>query len=262
MRLVVIGCSGSFPGPDSAASSYLVQAEDAEGRTWSVLLDLGSGALGPLQRHVDPRTLDAVALSHLHADHVADLAVLNVLLRYHPDGPRTQLPVHGPDGTAERVAHLAGKDPATAVDGQFEFRTWRPGTPVEVGPLTIEAIPVAHPIPAFGMRVTGPSDGDPSRRVTLTYTGDTDDCASLDDLARDADLLLAEAGYVEGRDDALRGVHLTGRRAADVARRAGAKRLVLTHVPPWNDPAVPAMEAVAVYSGPIAVAAPGAVYPL
>jgi ribonuclease BN (tRNA processing enzyme) len=262
VRLVVVGCSGSFPGPDSAASSYLVQARDSDGRTWSLLLDLGSGALGPLQRHVDPRTLDAVALSHLHADHVADLAVLNVLLRYHPDGRRAPLPVYGPAGSAERVAHLAGKDPATAVDGQFEFHDWTARVPVQVGPLTIEPIPVAHPIASFGVRVTGPSERDAGERVTLTYTGDTDDCEGLDVLARDTDLLLAEAGYVEGRDDALRGVHLTGRRAADVARRAGAKRLVLTHVPPWNDPAVPATEAMGVYAGPIAVAAPGAVYPL
>jgi ribonuclease BN (tRNA processing enzyme) len=55
MRLVVVGSAGSFPGPDSAASCYLVQAEGPDGagtsRTWNVLLDLGNGALGPLQRH-------------------------------------------------------------------------------------------------------------------------------------------------------------------------------------------------------------------
>jgi ribonuclease BN (tRNA processing enzyme) len=81
MRVTIVGCSGSFPGPQSPASCYLVQAEH-EGRTWSMVLDLGSGALGPLQRYLDPTTLDAVVLSHLHADHFLDLCGLYVMQRY------------------------------------------------------------------------------------------------------------------------------------------------------------------------------------
>ena len=73
MRLTVIGCSGSFAGPLSPASSYLVRADDATGRTWNLLLDLGNGALGALQRHLDLAALDAVAISHLHPDHCSDL---------------------------------------------------------------------------------------------------------------------------------------------------------------------------------------------
>jgi ribonuclease BN (tRNA processing enzyme) len=73
VRLTVVGCSGSFPQPDAAASCYLVEADDDAGRTWRVLLDLGSGALGPLQRHADLHALDAVLLSHLHPDHCIDL---------------------------------------------------------------------------------------------------------------------------------------------------------------------------------------------
>jgi ribonuclease BN (tRNA processing enzyme) len=262
VRLVVLGCSGSFPGPDAAASAYLVQADDETGRRWNVLLDLGNGALGPLQRHADPRWIDAIAVSHLHSDHVADLAVLNVLRRYHPEGPCPPLAVHGPAGTAERVAQLSGKDPATTVDGQFDFHELVAGQRIVVGPLEIEPVPVLHPLPAFGFRVTGPSEIAGHDRVTFAYSGDTDACDGLDALARDADLLLAEAGYVEGRDDALRGVHLTGRRAGEAAARAGARRLVLTHIPPWTDPVIPAAEAAAVYDGPVAVAAPGAVYPI
>ena len=72
MRVTVIGCSGSFAGPDSPASSYLVQHE-VDGRTWNLLLDLGSGALGALQRHMSPDDIDAVVLSNLHHDHCVDL---------------------------------------------------------------------------------------------------------------------------------------------------------------------------------------------
>ncbi len=262
MRLVVLGCAGSFPGPASAASSYLVQAEDADGRTWSVLLDLGNGALGALQRWGDPAELDAVALSHLHADHVADMAVLAVYRRYRPAGRLPRLAVHGPQGTRERLGHLAGHDPATDPGEQFDVRTWRPGEQVVVGPLTLEAVPVEHPVPAFGVRVTGPSEADPARRVVLAYSGDTDACPGLDDLATNADLLLAEAAFVEGRDDHVRGVHLTGRRAGEAAARGGARALLLTHVPPWNDPHVALDEARAVYDGPVTSAVPGATHTL
>ena len=97
MRLTIVGCAGSFPGPDSAASCYLVEADDDAGRRWRVLLDLGSGALGPLQRHLPLADLDAVLLSHLHPDHCADLCGLYVALRYNPAGrPERRLPVYGP----------------------------------------------------------------------------------------------------------------------------------------------------------------------
>jgi ribonuclease BN (tRNA processing enzyme) len=262
MRLTVLGCAGSFPGPDSAASGYLVQADDADGRTWTVLLDLGNGALSALQRYGDPTRLDAIGLSHLHADHVADMVVLNVLRRYRPEGPCPPVPVHGPAGTAERLAQLSGKDPATSTDAQFDVVEWRAGSPVTVGPLVLEPVPVEHPIPAFGVRVSGPSDADPARTVTLAYTGDTDACPGLDTLAAGADLLLSEAAYVEGRDDALRGVHLTGRRAGEAAARGSVGALVLTHIPAWNDPAVALAEAAAVYDGPIELARPGGVHVL
>ncbi|TQL01019.1 MBL fold metallo-hydrolase [Cellulomonas sp. SLBN-39] len=262
MRLTVLGCSGSFPGPDSAASSYLVQAEDADGRTWSVLLDLGNGALGPLQRYGDPAALDLVALSHLHADHVADMAVLGVLRRYRPQGPLPPLAVHGPEGTRDRLLELTGRDPATDTGEVFDVHAWRAGTPVPVGPLEITPVPVLHPVPAFGLRVTGPSDADPDRRVTLAYTGDTDACPGLDDLATGADLLLSEAAFVEGRDDAVRGVHLTGRRAGEAAARGRSGRLVVTHVPAWNDAEAAAAEARTVYDGPVVVATPGLVLAL
>jgi len=262
VRLTVVGCAGSFPSAESAASSYLVEADDGDGRTWRVVLDLGNGALGPLQRYCDPADVDLVAISHLHADHAADLAVLGVYRRYRPTGPLAPLPVFGPAGTAARVARMTGDDPATDVSAYLDVRSWDEGDRVDVGPLRLEPVAVAHPVPAFGIRVTGPSEADPAHRVTLAYTGDTDACSGLDALATGADLLLSEAGFLEGRDDAVRGVHLTGRRAGEAATTGRARRLVLTHLPAWNDPEITFAEASAVYSGPIDLAAPGAVFRL
>jgi len=262
MRLTVVGCAGSFPRADSAASSYLVEADDDAGRTWRVVLDLGNGALGALQRHCDPGDVDAFAVSHMHADHCADLVVLGVYLRYRPDGARSPVPVHAPVDAAERLAQMAGTDPATGLTGCLDVHTWTEGVAVDVGPLRLEPVAVHHPVPSFGLRVTGPSEEDPARRATLAYTGDTDEGPGLAALARGVDLLLSEAGFLEGRDDRLRGVHLTGRRAGLAATAGGVGRLVLTHLVAWNDPEVTVAEAREVYGGPLDVARPGAVYRL
>ncbi len=263
MRLTVVGCAGSFPHADSAASCYLVEADDDGGRTWRVALDMGNGASGPLHRHCDPAGLDALAISHLHSDHVADVVVLNVYLRYHPDGPRGPVRLFGPAETPERLAAIAGSDPATDTSAQFTFEAWVDRRAVRVGPFEIEPVLVNHPIEAYGMRITGPSEADPARRVTLAYTGDTDDCPALDELARDVDLLLSEAAFVEGGpSDAVRDVHLTGARAGQVAARSGARRLVLTHLALWNSPETSLAEARRTYSGPIDIATPATTYTL
>ena len=258
MRLTVVGCAGSFPNATSAASSYLLEAEDAE-RTWRVVLDLGNGASGPLHRFCDPREIDALAISHLHSDHVADVVVLNVFLRYHPEGTCEPIRLLAPEGTPERLAQIAGSDPATDTSAQFDFTAWADRAAVTVGPFEIEPVRVNHPIEAYGVRVTGPSES--GGRAVLSYTGDTDDCPALDDLDREPDLLLREAAFLEGGpSDEVRGVHLTGLRAGQVAARAGAKRLVLTHLAMWNDPERSLAEARSAYAGPIDVAASGSVF--
>jgi ribonuclease BN (tRNA processing enzyme) len=253
VRLTVIGCSGSFPGPDSPASAYLLTADDASGRTWRVLLDLGNGALGPLQRHTRLADVDAVLLSHLHPDHFMDLCGFYVALKYDPDGGKDdRLVVHGPRGTARRLAEAYGLPRHPGMDAEMDVHTWQDAEPVRVGPFLVTPRRVLHPVEAYGMRVEGPG-ADGGTRV-LAYTGDTDDCPELDEIAQDADLLLAEAAFHEGRDDDVRGIHLTGRRAGEVATRARVRRMVLTHVPPWNDPQLTLVEARGAYDGPIELA--------
>lgn len=267
MKLTIVGMAGSFPSPTSPASCYLVQADDDAGRTWSVVLDLGSGSLGALQRSVDPFDVDAVAISHTHPDHFADLCGYYVYRKYHPlrgserEPGLRPTPVHGPSDIEERLAQAYGLPDDETMGGQLDFAAWEPGRPVTVGPLEIEPFAVDHPVQAYGFRVSGPSSAVVGERVTLAYTGDTDSCPELLPLAAGVDLLLAEAAFVEGRD-AVRGIHLTGRRAGLVAEEAGARRLVLTHLPAWNDPAVSLAEARAVYAGPVGLAEQGAVYVL
>ena len=258
----MLGCAGSFPSAASACSSYLVQADDEAGRTWSVLLDLGNGAVGPLQRHWSVERIDAIGITHLHADHVADMAVLSVARRYGPGGPLAGVPAGGRAGLGARLAQLAGDDPAAGTAAQFDVREWDAAAPVTVGPMRLEPVAMNHSMPCFGVRVVGPSEREPGRAVSMAYTGDTDTGPGLDALAADADVLLAEAAFHEGRDDAYRGIHLTGRRAGEAAARGGTRHLVLTHIPAWNDAEVAQAEARAVYAGPLTVATPGATFTL
>ena len=255
MRLTIVGCSGSYPGPDSPASCYLLEAEHDDGtgsRTWRVLLDLGSGALGALHRYADPLSVDAVLLSHLHADHCLDLAGYYVLRKYHPAGPQPRIPVWGPVGTADRMARAYDLPTDPGMTAEFDFREWQ--GPIQVGPFAVEPVPVDHPVPAYGLRVA--VDG-----ATLGYSGDTGPCPGFDAVAKTADLLLAEASFRSGDDNPPQ-LHLTGAECGEAATRGRSRRLVLTHVPPWHDPRVALAEARTTYDGPVVLARAGDAYEL
>lgn len=251
MRLTIIGCAGSYPGPDSPASCYLLEA-DHEGRTWRILLDLGNGALGTLQRFIDPMDVDAVLLSHLHPDHCMDLCGFYVLRSYHPRGAAAPIPVWGPAGTAEQLAAAYGLEDMPGMRATFDFRRYSDEPTGRIGPFSFTAVDVVHPVPAYALRV---SVGE----KVLTFSGDTGPCATLVEAARDADLFLAEASFRE-IDQNPPDLHLTGRQAGEAAAAAGARRLVLTHVPAWFDVDTAEDEAKAVYDGPLDRARSGAVF--
>ena len=254
MRLTVIGCSGSVPGPESPASCYLVQAP-YQGRTFSLVLDLGSGALGALYRSLDPAKVDAFALSHLHPDHCLDLCSYYVVARYSPSAPVPSQPVYGPPDAAERlsrayeVSRRAPNDSSLAA--HFRFRDWQASQ--QIGPFTVDTVPVDHPVDAYAMRITHDVPGG----GTLVYSGDTGPCDTLVDLARGADLLLVESSFLEGSDNPA-GLHLTGRQAAEVGARGGVGAVVLTHIPPWHDRDAVLNEALPHFSGRLSLAVSGA----
>ena len=109
MRVTVIGCAGSFPGPDSPASCYLLEAEG-----FRLVLDLGNGALGALQRHADLFGVDAICVSHLHADHCVDLGAYWVARQYAGDGPQAAHPRLRPGAGPRRGSRVSAA------------RTWLP----------------------------------------------------------------------------------------------------------------------------------------
>jgi ribonuclease BN (tRNA processing enzyme) len=248
MRLTVLGCAGSFPGPESACSAYLVEALG-----FRLLIDFGSGSLSALQRYSDMDTIDAIMLTHLHCDHMLDACTYMVVRRYGPEGPQPPVPVYAPLGAAERIsaAYSSENEP---VDDVYTFYGLQPGT-FPIGPFTVTVDRVNHPIDTYGVRV------EQGGRV-LAYSSDTAPCEALLRLAAGADLFLCEASYLDGMNNPP-GLHLTGGEAGEAATKADVGRLLLTHlVPAWGSEASTVEAACAAYAGPVEVVRPGSRYDL
>ncbi|MGB6455400.1 MAG: MBL fold metallo-hydrolase [Streptosporangiaceae bacterium] len=244
MRVTIVGWAGSFPSPDSPASCYLVEADG-----FRMVLDLGNGALGALQQHTALTDVDAVCISHLHADHCIDMLSYSVFQNYHPGGQRPRIPVYGPAGTTDRLGQALGFH-SMGIEQAFDVTTLTPGT-IEVGPLTITTGRMRHPVETFGFRIEHGGQ-------VLAYSADTGPCDQLVTLAHGADVLLAEASFTDG-PDLPPDLHLTAREAAEHAAAAGVGELVLTHLVAWNDPAVSLEQAAACYDGPVRLASSGQV---
>lgn len=241
MRLTVVGCSGSVSGPDSPASCYLLTADGAP----PLVIDLGGGALGALQRYIDPSSV-TLLLSHLHADHCLDAAGLLVWRRYHPEPVPGRTRVWGPAATARRIAAASSTSPSDVEDitDVVDLSVWRSGDAVHFGSLAVLPQLVDHPCEAFGLRITDTAG------MTLVYTGDTGPCAEVEQLAAEADVLLAEASWTDAPDRPA-GVHLSGTQAGRLAAAAGVGRLLLTHIPPWTPREDVLAEARAEFGGPV-----------
>jgi ribonuclease BN (tRNA processing enzyme) len=248
MRLTVLGCAGSFPGPESACSAYLVEAEG-----FRLLIDFGSGSLSALQRYASLDSIDAIMLTHLHCDHMLDACTYVVVRRYDPAGALPAVPVYAPLGAAERIA-AAYSSEGEPVDDVYTFYGLQPGT-FPIGPFTVTVDRVNHPIETYGVRV------EQNGRV-LAYSSDTAPCEALLRLAQGADLFLCEASYLDGADNPP-DLHLTGSEAGEAATKADVGRLLLTHlVPAWASEASTVEAATAAFAGPVDVVRPGSRYDL
>jgi ribonuclease BN (tRNA processing enzyme) len=248
VQLTVLGCAGTFPGPDSPCSGYLVEQDG-----FRLVVDLGAGALGNLQRHCDVLDVDAVYITHLHADHCIDLVAYSYARRYHPTGMPPQLPVYGPPGTRDRICASFEEFPADGLLDVYDFRERGAGT-IQIGPLTVTSGIVEHPIECHGLRIEAGGK-------VLAYSGDTARSEVLVELARDADLFLCEASWPSVPEPPP-GIHLTGREAGEHATRAGARRLLLTHLMPFHDPQAMLAEAKETYEGHLELVHPGSTYVL
>jgi len=254
VRVTVLGKSPSWQDAGGACSGYLLQQGDT-----NVLLDCGNGVFGKLRERISYTEIDAVLISHLHADHFLDLvpfsyALGNSLLQQpvpvhshqgtdSPARPRLIAPA-GAGQVFRRVVGAWGGE--TLIEDSFALEEYAPGEEVTVGPIKAGFHPVPHFIDTFAVSLS-------SGESKVTYSADTRPGPEIVEIARDADLLIVEATLDSPEPEGDRG-HMTPAEAGEQARLAGAKRVVLTHISDELDPDWAREQASAAFGAPVELA--------
>lgn len=246
LQVDVLGAGPAYTDRAGATgAAYLVR----HGPT-ALLLDLGQGSFPRLAQAIEPSTLDAVVVSHLHPDHFIDLVALRHYLRWEFH-PARRVRVVAPAGLEARIDALLDERGFTAAT--FDVEVLQEGTK-SIGTLTLEARRVTHTRDSYAFRVTtAQGDGRPG----LVYSGDCGRAEDLDALVRPGDTLLSEVSF--GPGPVVPGAeHLDGPAVGALARRTGAGRVQLTHLQMGFDEAATIDAVRAEFSGPIELVAPGA----
>ena len=265
MKITVLGKSPAWQDVDGACSGYLLEEQG-----FRLLIDCGNGVFSKLRRFTEYVDVDAVVLSHLHADHFLDLVPYAYALTYAPrqqpvpvDGwPGTDTParpvLHAPPGSRDcfrRVVGAWGNE--DLIENAFDLREYHASDVVHAGPLTLRFQVVPHFVDSHAVEITSAADGGPR----FTFGADSSPSEDLCTFARGTDLLLIEATLPRPERAGPRG-HLTPGEAGEHGRKAGAKRLVLTHLSDELDAAWAETEAERAFGGPVEIAREGAVYEL
>jgi ribonuclease BN (tRNA processing enzyme) len=263
VKVTVLGKSPSWQDAGGACSGYLIQEGDH-----TLLLDCGNGVFSKLRGLVDYVDVNAVLVSHLHADHFLDLVPFSYALTYAPrqqpvpvaGWPGTDVPARpklfAPTGASEMFRQIAGCwGSDRLVERAFSLAEYKVWDEFEEGPFQIRFCEVPHYTETFAVELI--SDGG----ARLTYGADCSPNEELVEFARNTDLLLIEATLPRPERTGERG-HLTPAEAGDHGRRAGAKRLVITHFSDELDPEWARAQAAEAFGGDVELAAEGAVYEL
>jgi ribonuclease BN (tRNA processing enzyme) len=250
VRITVLGKSPAWQDAGGACSGYLVEADGSR-----LLLDCGNGVFAKLREACDFTQVDAVVVSHLHADHFIDLVPYAYALAYSPQscaaGRRPAL--HAPPGARETFRRITGSwDDAELIERAFELREYDPAGQLDVGPLGVRFHEVPHFIRTHAVQVR-------EAAATFTYGADCRPNDAIVEFADGTDLLMLEATMEQPEPDGQRG-HLTPSEAGAHARRAGARRLVLTHISADVDGVWARTEAERTFGGPVELAHERAVY--
>ena len=253
MKITILGKSPSWQDEGGACSGYLV-----EGESTTLLVDCGSGVFARLREVTDYRELDAVLITHFHADHVLDLVPFAYAMTFSPLGPAPNRPelIIPAGGTAilHTLAELWG--PADIIEEAFQIVEYEPDDVATAGEFTIRFQLVPHYVPTFAVDIRAGDDGP-----RFTFGADCAPNEGLVEFAQETDLLLIEATLREPEDDEPRG-HLTAIEAGEHARAAGARRVIITHITDELDQELSRRQAEEAFGGPVELARSGAVIEL
>ncbi|MGQ0849113.1 MAG: MBL fold metallo-hydrolase [Actinomycetota bacterium] len=242
MRLRVIGSSGTFPAPGRPAAGYLI--EQGKTRVWC---DAGPGTFVGLP--MNPDLVDAIVVSHQHPDHCIDLLTAFHAFRYRPE-PRLGVPVYSPPEVVEKLRGFVETHDNTELSLTFDFRSVGDGDTAEIGELGVAFRSSDHSVPTVAMRWE-------ANGKVLAYSADTGPAGDWMKVAEKADLFLCEASYQGAAEDHPYPHHLTAAEAGRIARAQGARRLMLTHIPPYLDVSRSVFEAESTFDRPVEIAVPG-----
>ncbi len=226
MKITALGVSAAYPKAGGACTGWLVQQDDTH-----LLLDCGTGVLSNLQKIIPFSQLTAIIITHLHADHFLDLVPLRFAIKYgmHPgEKPRPLLYIP-PDSTKKLDEFADYFDPSDGFfSSVFNMQEYQPNVLFTIGQLTVETAPVVHYIPAYAVAISGDKK--------VVFSSDTGPCEELVKFAQGADVMVSEAtdSSDEEMNTEFRG-HMTPEEAGETARRAGVKRLLITHIWPHRD---------------------------
>jgi ribonuclease BN (tRNA processing enzyme) len=262
MRLTVLGKSPSWQDAGGACSGYLVEDDDTK-----VLIDCGNGVFAKLRERVDYVDVDAVLLSHLHADHFLDLVPFAYALTYAPrqqpvpvDGwPGTDDParpeLHAPPGARETFRRVVGAwGNEDLIEKAFELREYDESDELRIGPVSVSFQGVPHFTDTYAMCFSSTNGAG-----RIVYGADCSPTDALTEFASGSDLMLIEATLPRPERTGERG-HLTPREAGEHGRAAGVRRLVLTHISDELDSGWACEEAAAGFQAPVEMAREGATY--
>jgi ribonuclease BN (tRNA processing enzyme) len=243
MKLRILGETGPYPGPGGATTGYLLSTEQG-----NVLIDCGSGVLSELLKHVSIDQIDAMILTHHHADHTCDIPVLKyaIMLNRMQGKRKEPLTIYGNREPAADFNGLTfGKDVIGALlDANSE---------IELCGMKFTFADTVHAIPCLA--VSAEYQGK-----RFVFSGDSGPSESLEKLATGADFFLCEASWLEKDKGPAEIGHLTSKEVGEMGKRAGVKALCITHIYPDYDRSLLRKEAEDAFGGDVLVAEQGAVF--
>ncbi len=242
LNIIPIGIWGGYPNKNEATSAFLIEQDG-----FRCLVDCGSGVLAAVQNYTKLSDLDAVIISHYHPDHVADIGVLQhaAMVGMQLKEWETPLLIYAHDRDPEEFEKLSYK-------GVTEGRAIQETETLELGPWQVSFCETIHPVYCLALKFT-------SNGKSVVFTADTSWKEELIGFSEGADLLVAESNLYEKYLGIIQG-HLSGSQAGELAERAGAKRLLLTHLPQYGELNEILDAAKSSYSGKVEFAAIGERY--